>query len=338
MKYYGGLDLHSDNVYVVIIDEQDKIIYDKRLPNDLELILKALSMYKDSMTGLVVESTYNWYWLVDGLQEADYTVHLANTTAIKVYEGMKNTNDKTDAFWLAHILRLGLLPKGHIYPKKERGLRELLRQRLSLVREQTKKLLTIQGIITRYENIKLSGDKIKSCGEEKLLCYISDKQVASSVQAQFKVLQVVMEQILLLESSIIKSIKKNELFKLLKTIPGVGPILAMTILLETGPIERFTGAGNYSSYCRCVGSKKMSNSKEKGENNRKNGNPYLAWAFMEAAHHAIRAYPPINKFHQRQLAKKHKMVAFKSVASKLTRACYFVLRDKVSFDMNKLFF
>ena len=126
MKYYGGIDLHSNNAVLVIIDEQDKVIYEKRLANDLELILEVLAPYKQQLSGLVVESTYNWYWLVDGLQEAGFIVHLANTTAIKVYEGLKHTNDKTDAFWLAHILRLGLLPEGHIYPKEDRGLRELL--------------------------------------------------------------------------------------------------------------------------------------------------------------------------------------------------------------------
>ena len=124
MNYYGGIDLHSDNVYIVIINEDDKIVYEKRLSNKIDEILKALSTYQKELTGLVVESTYNWYWLVDGLQAASYQVHLANTCAIKVYEGMKHTNDKTDAYWLAHMLRLGLLPTGYIYPKSERGLRE----------------------------------------------------------------------------------------------------------------------------------------------------------------------------------------------------------------------
>lgn len=163
MNYYVGIDLHSDNAYIVIIDKSDKIIYEKRLSNNLEEILQALSKYQSTIEGVVVESTYNWYWLVDGLKASGYRVHLANTCAIKVYEGMKHTDDKTDAFWLAHLLRLELLPTGYIYPKSERGIRELLRQRLLLVREQTSTLLTIQGIVTRYENIKLTSTKLKSC-------------------------------------------------------------------------------------------------------------------------------------------------------------------------------
>jgi transposase len=337
MNYYGGIDLHSDNVYIVIINEDDKIIYEKRLSNNLGGILEALSTYQNRLAGLVVESTYNWYWLVDGLQATGYEVHLANTCAVKVYEGMKHTDDKTDAFWLAHLLRLKLLPTGYIYPESERGLRELLRQRLHLVREQTSTLLTIQGVVTRYENIKLTGTKIKSYDEEKLLSYIKDDDVKIAVKTRYQVLQTVMKQILVLEEAILKSVKKDKAFKLLQTVPGVGPILAMTILLEAGPMERFKDVGNFSSYCRCVSSEKISNGKKKGENNSKNGNPYLAWAFMEAGHHAIRAYPPVKKFHQRQLAKKHKIVAYKSVANKLARACFFVLRDKVEFDMKKLF-
>ena len=337
MNYYGGIDLHSDNAYVVIIDEVDNIVYEKRLSNDLVEVLNVLSTYQNGLQGLVVESTYNWYWLVDGLQAANYKVHLANTCAIKVYEGMKHTDDKTDAFWLAHLLRLDLLPTGYIYPQSERGLRELLRQRLHLVREQTSTLLTIQGIVTRYENIKLTGTKLKSCDEQKLLSYIKDDNVKIAVKSRYHILQAVMEEILVLEKAILKSVKKDEAFTLLQTIPGVGPILAMTILLETGSMTRFKDVGNFSSYCRCVSSEKISNGKKKGENNSKNGNPYLAWAFMEAGHHAIRAYSPVKKFHQRQLGKKHKLVAYKSVANKLARACFFVLRDKVEFDMKKLF-
>ena len=109
MNYYGGIDLHFDNVYIAIINEENKTVYEKRLSNRLDEILEVLSAYQNELAGLVVESTYNWYWLVDGLQAAGYKVHLANTCAIKVYEGMKHTNDKKDAYWLAHMLRLGLL-------------------------------------------------------------------------------------------------------------------------------------------------------------------------------------------------------------------------------------
>ena len=120
MKLYAGIDLHSSNNYIGIINEEDQRLYQKRLPNQLEYILPALEPFKKELEGVVVESTYNWYWLVDGLQDRGYKVHLANPSAIKQYEGMKHTDDKWDSFWLAHMKRLNILPEGYIYPREER--------------------------------------------------------------------------------------------------------------------------------------------------------------------------------------------------------------------------
>jgi transposase len=339
MKLYCGIDLHSNNSYIVIADDNGKAVYQKRLSNDITLILKELSPWRDLISGIVVESTYNWYWLVDGLQNEGYKVHLANTTAIQQYSGLKYTDDKSDAMWLTQLLRLGLLSEGYIYPKEERGVRELLRRRLILVRQQTTCLLGIQNMITRYENIQLSGDKIKrkDHDEEKLLSYVKDEHVRRAVSSQTKILRCVMEQIDALEKDILMQIKDDPNYHLIKTIPGIGPILGMTILLETGEIKRFPQVGNYSSYCRCVESKRVSNAKKKGENNRKNGNAYLGWAFLEASHAAIRFYPEVKKYYQRKLNKTMRVIALKTIANKLSRATYFVLRDGVPFDMKKLF-
>jgi len=146
MKLYGAIDLHSDNNVLVLIDEKDEVVYRKRLPNDLRLILEQLSAYQSRVEGIVVESTYNWYWLVDGLMEQGYKVHLANTAAIQQYNGLKYTDDDSDARWLAHLLRLGVLPEGYIYPRAERPVRDLLRKRSQLVRHRTTNLLSIQNL------------------------------------------------------------------------------------------------------------------------------------------------------------------------------------------------
>jgi transposase len=127
---YCGIDLHSNNSVVVITDETDHILYSKRVPNDLTQILAALELHRAELSGVVIESTYNWYWLVDGLQEAGYRVHLANTAAIKQYDGLKHRGDESDARHLAHVLRLGLLPEGHIMPKDRRAVRDLARKRM----------------------------------------------------------------------------------------------------------------------------------------------------------------------------------------------------------------
>jgi transposase len=118
MEAYAGIDLHSSNSFTAVINDHNQRLYGKRLPNRLETIVSALEPFKEDLKGLVVESTFNWYWLVDGLQEHGYTVHLANPSAIKQYEGVKHTDDTWDSFWLAHMLRLHLLPEGYIYPKE----------------------------------------------------------------------------------------------------------------------------------------------------------------------------------------------------------------------------
>jgi transposase len=337
MKIYTGIDLHSNNSFVALMNEEGRVIHKKRLPNDLELLLEELKPYKDCIEGIVVESTYNWYWLADGLQEAGYKVHLANVIANVQFSGIKHTNDESDAIWLANLLRLDILATGHIYPKEKRGIRELVRKRLILVRQQTSCLLGVQGMITRYENRQVSSRKIKCSSSKEITNLVKDENVRFAAQSQLKVLNCIMEQIDLLERQIQKKIKSDPLFELLKSIPGVGPILAMTILLETGEISIFKSVGNYSSYCRCVESKRISNEKKKGRNNRKNGNAYLCWAFIEASNHAIRSCPEIKKYYQRKLNKTMRVVALKTIANKLSKACYFMLRDGVEFDMKKSF-
>ncbi len=136
MKVYAGIDLHSNNNYIGVIDEQDQRLYRKKLPNKIEVVLTGLEPFKQTLEGVVVESTYNWYWLVDGLQENGYRVHLANPSAIKQYEGLKHTDDHWDSYWLAHMLRLGILPEGYIYPKEDRPMRDLLRGRILFIKRK----------------------------------------------------------------------------------------------------------------------------------------------------------------------------------------------------------
>jgi transposase len=149
MQAYVGIDLHSSNNFIGIIDEHDNRLYSKRHDNQLDVVLKVLKPFEQELQGIVVESTYNWYWLVDGLQENGYPVHLANPAAIKQYDGLKYTDDQSDSFWLAHLLRLNILPEGYIYPKEQRPVRDLLRRRLRFVRHRTSTLLSLQSMIAR---------------------------------------------------------------------------------------------------------------------------------------------------------------------------------------------
>lgn len=337
MKLYGGIDLHSNNSVVHLVDENGTLVLKKRLANDLAMMLALLQPYIDSIVGLVVESTYNWYWLVDGLMDAGYKVHLANTAAIQQYSGLKHGDDDSDANWLANMLRLGILPEGYIYPKQQRTLRDLLRKRMQLVQQKTQHMLSIQGLYERHLNTRLNANTLKQLTSQKIAAAFSDPNTALAVSGNLAVQQCLSEQIKLLEKSLQQQVKLKDAFIKLTSIDGIGLILALTIMLETGEISRFQQAGNYASYCRCVNGARYSNGKKKGASNTKNGNKYLAWAFVEAANFAIRYNETVKKYYQRKLARTHMMVAKKTVAHKLARACFYVLRDNVEFDVNKAF-
>lgn len=336
MKLYAGIDLHSTNSYVVLLNESGDLKYKKRLPNEMDTILHELKCH-DHIDSIVVESTYNWYWLVDGLKEAGYAVRLANTTAIQQYSGLKHTNDKTDARWLAELNRLDILPEGYIYPKDERGTRDLLRKRMQLVQQQTTNILSMQTIIERSTSKRLSGTMIHKITEKELREFLTSEDVLLAASSNLMILNSLQKQIKIIEKSILKKIKANTGYKNLLSVPGIGEILGLTITLETGDISRFKNVGNFASYCRCVNSEKLSNEKKKGVNNRKNGNKYLAWAFIEAANFAIRHDETIKKYYQKKTSKKNRTVAIKTIAHKLARACFYIIRDGVKFDANLAF-
>jgi transposase len=337
MKLYGAIDLHSNNNVTVLIDEQDQVIYQKRLANDLSLIGEQLSPYAPSLEGIVVESTYNWYWLVDGLMGKGHRVHLANTAAIQQYNGLKYTDDDSDARWLAHMLRLGVLPQGYIYPQQERAVRDLLRKRSQLVRQKTANLLSIQNLYTRNTGSSLSANRIKKLRSEEVDDLFTLGDVALAVKANLSVMRCLEAEIKTLEKVVKERVKLKPAFRYLLSVSGIGQTLALTIMLETGDIRRFPSVGNFASYCRCVGSEKISNGKRKGKGNTKNGNKYLSWAFVEAANFAIRFEPLIGRFYHRKKAKTHGVLAIKAVAHKLSRACYYVMRDEVPFDVARAF-
>ncbi|HAH32502.1 MAG TPA: IS110 family transposase [Elusimicrobia bacterium] len=333
MKLYVAIDLHSNNNVIVVLDETDKVLFEKRLPNDLSVVLEHLNPYKDKVQAIAVESTYNWYWLADGLMEAGYNVKLVNTLAVKNYDGLKYTGDEHDARHLAHLLRLGLLPTGYIYPKQERAVRDLLRKRAQLVRNRTMHILSVQNLIIRNSAKRISADAIRKLNDEALNGFCAgDAVLIMAIKSSLAVLFCLDDQIKSLERAVLTKARLKPEFKVLLSICGVGEILGMTIMYETGPIERFAEVGQFASYARCVESNRWSNGKKKGEGNRKNGNKYLAWAFVEAAHYAMRYNERIRSYYQRKKARTNGAVAVKAVAHKLARACYHMIKDRKNFE------
>jgi transposase len=338
MGLYGGLDVHSSNTRVGIVASDGGRVYESRLANDAHEILRQLGPMKTDLVGLVVESTYNWYWLVDALMDEGYKVHLANPSAMKMYEGRKHTDDRHDAFWLADLLRLGILPEGYIYPKQDRPVRDLLRKRSHLVRLRTSLVLSLHGIIARNCGVRLSGSDIKALKQDRVsphLQHNEDLHLAGRVSKEaIDYLTVKIKEI---ERVVLGRVQLRDEYKGLVTMPAIGKVLALTITLETGPVGRFAGAGNYASYCRTVQAVRMSNTKLKGRGNRKNGNKYLAWAFSEAAELARRYSPAVRRYYDRKCQKTCAAVAHNAVASKLAKAAYYVMRDQVEFIPEKAF-
>jgi transposase len=338
MALYAGIDLHSRTTYLGILDGELKRVFKKKTANDLELILNTLEPFRDDISGIAVESTYNWYWLVDGLMDAGYgCIHLANPSAIKQYEGLKHTDDVHDSFFLAHLLVLGILPEGYIYPKKDRPVRDLLRKRSFLVKHRSSHIVSLQSMIERHTAQKLNSNKIKSLYSQDLERILEEEYIVMSAMANNRTIKFLSEQIKLIEKAIKEKVKLREHFKLLMTVPGIGQILALTIMLEVGEIGRFATVGDFASYARCVPAKRLSAGKSKGEGNRKNGNRYLSWAFVEASHFARRYYPKFQSYYQRKAAKTNSFVATKAICNKLARICYYIMRDQVPFREEAIF-
>jgi transposase len=337
MQTYAAIDLHSNNGVLTIIDETDRVLKQRRLTNRLEEFVRELEPFRASLQGIAVESTFNWYWLVDGLQAHRFPVTLVNTAAIQQYEGLKRSDDNYDAWWLAHMMRLGILPKGYIYPQKDRPIRDLLRKRATLVRQRTANILSIQNLEARNRGTKISAKEVKQLTDARIAEWYDDAHLALAMTATVAVIDTLAEQIKRIEKVVLTKARLRPEWEPLLTVWGIGKILGLTIMYEAGEMSRFDTPGDFASYCRCVDAKRLSNGKKKADNNAKNGNAYLAWAFIEAAHFAVAHYPEAKRFYDRKAARTNAIVAIKALAHKLARASFHVLRGQTPFEPQRLF-
>jgi transposase len=333
----AGIDLHSNNMFCGIVDMEGKRVFDRKLPCELESVLKALKPFKRRLEKIAVESTYNWYWLVDGLQDHGYPVVLANPAAMEQYDGLKHADDKSDGFFLAEMLRLNILPTGHICDRAVRPTRDLLRRRMGLVQKGTSLILSLKSLHTRMTGRDLGTGRIKGLepqDAEKLFEHPADQLIT---RLDLQLVEQLGRSIQAIEAAILATVKNLPDYQALQTMPGVGKILGMTITLETVDPKRFASAGNYASYCRCVDSRRLSNGKKKGENNGKCGNKYLAWAFVEAANFAQRHDAACRKFYDRKKAQVNGIVATKALACKLAKAAWHMMSRNTDYDAGRMF-
>jgi len=222
MKLYGGIDLHSNNSYIVLIDSGGTVVQRGRVGNEIGRVLQSLALYREQIESLVVESTYNWYWLVDGLKRAGYQVKLANPSAMQQYQGLKYSDDRSDARWLAEMLRLGIVPTGYIYPEARRPLRDLLRQRSFLVRQCTSQLLHTSNILCRNQGRKSSRRQIREMTVSDRRPVFPDRERTLAVESSLRVIGVLEEEIAAIEKQVLSRPSRKPVFRTCKRFTGWG--------------------------------------------------------------------------------------------------------------------
>jgi transposase len=336
-KLIAGLDLHSNNVMIGIINQDGTRVAHRKLECDLNEVVGFLEPFKPQLQWMAVESTFNWYWLVDGLRAKEYPIDLANPAKIEQYSGLKHVNDTDDAFHLAELQRLDILPKAHIYDPELRPMRDLLRRRTNLVHQRTALLLSFKSLYARThgDRLDLSDAKKMEPKEAPKLYTHPANQLIARVQAEH--IQALDQSVCRIEKAVLGCARELPMYEKLLTLPGIGRILGMTITMEVGDIKRFQSDGDFASYCRLVDAKRLSNGKCKADNNQKCGNKYLAWAFVEAAHFARRYDEQCRRWYDRKAARTSNIIATKALGCKLAKAAWHVMSRQTDYDAKRMF-
>lgn len=335
-QLYCGADLHGNNVFLTVCDEQGQRMMERRVKANLVAVNQALEPYWGRVKQVAVESTYNWYWFVDGLRSQGRDVRLANPAKMEQYSGLKVGDDASDAGWIAEQMRLGILPESYVYPRETRPIRDALRRRMLIVGQRTQSLLSLESLFARHGLACPGADELKQWTEAEVEALSLDRFTRLQVESLLGVLRQQDQVARRIEETVRQAVKPKAEYTRIQQVPGIGPVLGLVVVLESGEFGRFASAGDYASYCRTVKSERRSNGKKKGENNRKNGNPYLGWAFAEAAVYAIRFYPRIAAWYERKKRRRNVPVAMKALACKLAKAAWHVMRGK-DFDEAMLF-
>ncbi len=335
-EYNCGIDLHSRQMYVCVMDrEGNKLVHTNVTGNDWQYFLSRIKPYRDDLT-VCCECTFNWYWLADACTAEGLEFVLAHALYVKAIHGGKNKNDRIDSEKLAHLLRSNLIPPAYVYPAAKRSVRDLLRRRTSFVWKRTELLhhLTCMPLVQGQEPVKKCQHRVRERWFEQLRPRFDEPMRKVSAEADMYLIREFDKIIDRLERVIVKETKKEQGrdFALLKTIPGIGDILALTILYEMDSVERFPRVQDFSSYCRLVKGSVASAGKIKGLRGAKLGNPYLRWAFGEAAVIGKRSNPDLKRFGQKLEAHNPKPVVNAILANKLARSVYFMLKHGKGFD------
>lgn len=342
MKYYKtntefncGIDLHARQMYICVMDREGNILVHKNIKgNDFAFFLKIVAPYLHSLT-VVCECCFNWYWLADACMDADIEFVLAHALYLKHIHGGKNKNDRLDSEKLAHLLRTNLIPPSYVYPRERRPMRALLRQRMSYVWERSE-LLTHLSMNQTAEGLVpvAKGGHNRDVWEERILGQYTDPLLQLAVECDMELIRSYDRRIEVLDQRLAARARREHGrdFALLMTVPGIGRVLALTLLFEIDTIGRFPTVKDFVSYCRLVKGSVASAGKIKGLKGGKMGNPYLRWAFGQAAVICKRNHPLLTPYAEKLVSKHGKFKGNAILANKLGRAVYFMLQKGTAFD------
>ena len=335
--FYCGIDLHSTRMYLCVVDAEGNVVLHQNVKANSEAFLKATSRFKDADIVIAAESTYNWYWLADLCQDNKLPFVLGHALAMKAIHGGKTKNDKQDSLKIAMLLRGGNLPQAYVYPRKRRAQRDLARRRSYFVRRRAELQTHVRNTASQY-NLKIPSGSLRSLSnQEGIAEAFPDEAAKVTIETDIATINSLSGQIKRLESSLRKmaQVENPNMFFRLKSVTGIGDILAMVILYEVGDINRFGAVGNFLSYARLVPGKHESNGKSYGSPGRKQGNPHLKWAFSEAVSLLLRESETAKEV-QKQWEKKHgRAKTLAILAARLGRAVYLILKRGEMFDQTK---
>jgi transposase len=339
-RFYCGVDLHARTISVCVLDAAGAIVREATIHATPAAVLDALAPFRD---GLVVgcECMFAWYWLADLCAAEKIPFVLGHALYLKAIHGGKSKNDKIDAHKLATLLRGGAFPQAYVYPKGMRETRDLLRRRTFLVRQRSHFLAHLVNTNSQYNHPPLAQKLCyaRNRKEIDLPSRFEDSSVRKNVETDLALVDALDEQVRALELYLTRSAKVDDpqAYARLRSVPGVGPVLALVLLYEIHDIKRFAEVGQFLSYARLVRCSHESAGKKVGGGNKRIGNAHLKWAFGEAACLLLRESDAAKKWLARKERKGGKARALGALAAKLGRAVYHLLRKGEAFDAKRFF-
>lgn len=340
MNFYCGIDLSARDSHLCVLDDNLAIQLQQKAANELPRLVALLNPFKPNLQ-IVVESTFNWYWLVDGLGDLGFEVCLAHTLGLAMIPKAKVKTDSRAAFTLAQLRRAGMIPKAYIYPAQTPPLRDLLRRRMQVVQRRAQEYGALRQLLLREGILTSSRNAIKQTADEDLHEWFAHPLVVLQAAQRLARIDLLTRQLAELERTILEPTREPADDQRLLGLPGIGKLLALTILYEVGELARFSNDRHFSSYCRLIPGLAQSGAVSRRGRASKQGNHYLKSAFSQAAVIAVRSYPKIRGCYERQLARHRgsarKLVAYNVIAHKLAQAVFHILKDQTEYREEWLF-